>query len=81
MSEEEIFEKLKKIVVEELGADESAVRMDATFEEDLEADSLDLVELVMEIEEEFDIKIPDEDAESLTTVENLVQYIKSKKEE
>jgi len=81
MSEEEIFEKLKKIVVEELGVDESAVRMDATFEEDLEADSLDLVELVMEIEEEFDIKIPDEDAEGLTTVENLVQYIKSKKEE
>ena len=80
MSEEEIFEKLKQIVVNELGADELAVRMDASFEEDLEADSLDLVELVMEIEEAFDIKIPDEDAEGLTTVANLVEYIKNKKE-
>ena len=80
MSEEEIFEKLKQIVVSELGVDEALVRMDASFEEDLEADSLDLVELVMEIEEAFEIKIPDEDAEGLTTVANLVEYIKTKKE-
>lgn len=75
---EDILERLKNIVVEKLGVEESEIRPDASFIDDLGADSLDIVELIMAIEEEFDIEIPDEDAEKLTTVGAAVEYIKNK---
>lgn len=80
MEENEIFEKVKGIVVEQLGVEETAVKMEATFVDDLSADSLDIVELVMEIEEEFDMEIPDADAEKIVTVGDVVDYIKGKQE-
>ena len=80
MSEEEIFEKLKEIIVDQLGVEEDIIKMDATFVEDLSADSLDIVELIMDIEEKFDIEIPDSDAERIVTVSDVVEYVKSKKE-
>lgn len=80
MSNEEIFEKLKNIIVEQLGVNEEAVKEDATFVDDLEADSLDIVELVMNIEEEFEMEIPDEDSEKIVTVGDVVKYIKEHKE-
>ena len=76
MSSEEVLEKVKGIIVEQLGASESAVTMEASFIDDLGADSLDIVELVMAIEEEFDIEIPDADAEKVVTVGDVVDYIK-----
>ncbi|MBQ3573801.1 MAG: acyl carrier protein [Clostridia bacterium] len=72
---EEIFEKVKEIIVEQLGIDEDIVTMDATFTGDLEADSLDIVELMMALEEEFNIEIPDEEAENISTVKDAVSYI------
>lgn len=74
----DIFEKVKEITVEQLGAEEDAVTMDASFVNDLEADSLDIVELMMALEEEFDIEIPDEDAEKISTVGDAVEYIKER---
>lgn len=71
-------DKVKEIIVEQLGADPEAVKPDASFIEDLGADSLDTVELVMAFEEEFGADIPDEDAEKLTTVANVLEYLKSK---
>lgn len=76
MSSEEIFEKVKSIIVEQLGVTETSVTMEASFIDDLGADSLDIVELIMAIEEEFDIEIPDSDAEKVVTVEDVVEYIK-----
>lgn len=76
MNQEEIFEKVKKIIVEQLGVAETSVTMEASFIDDLGADSLDIVELVMALEEEFDIEIPDADAEKVTTVGDVVEYIK-----
>ncbi|HHW44981.1 MAG: acyl carrier protein [Thermoanaerobacteraceae bacterium] len=70
-----VFEKVKSIIVEQLGVDESEVTMEASFIEDLGADSLDIVELVMALEEEFDLVIPDEDAEKIRTVGEAVKYI------
>jgi len=78
MKEEEIFEKVKKIVVEQLGVEEEHVKLDATFVDDLSADSLDIVELIMGIEEEFELEIPDSDAEKIVTVGDVVDYIKDK---
>ena len=75
----EIFEKVKKIVSEQLGVEEEIVNMESTFVDDLEADSLDIVELVMSIEEEFDIEISDEDAEKIVTVGDVVKYIEKNK--
>lgn len=72
---EEIFEKVKEIIVEQLGIDEDIVTMDATFTGDLEADSLDVVELMMALEEEFNIEISDEEAENISTVKDAVTYI------
>ena len=69
-------ERVKKIVVEHLGVEESKVSENASFIDDLGADSLDTVELVMEFEDEFDINIPDEDAEKIQTVGEAVKYIK-----
>lgn len=76
MSSEEVLEKVKAIIVEQLGVAENSVTMDASFIDDLGADSLDIVELVMALEEEFDIEIPDADAEKVVTVEDVVEYIK-----
>ena len=76
MDENELFEKLRKIVVEQLGVSAEEVTRQASFQEDLGADSLDTVELVMALEEEFEVEIPDEDAEKLTTVETALKYIK-----
>ncbi len=68
-------EKIKKIIVEQLGANADEVTPEASFIDDLGADSLDTVELVMALEEEFDIEIPDEDAEKITTVGGAVKYV------
>ena len=76
MSSEEVFERIKAIIVEQLGVTDTSVTMEASFIDDLGADSLDIVELVMAIEEEFDIEIPDADAEKVVTVEDVVEYIK-----
>lgn len=78
MSQEEIFAKVQKIVSEQLGVDASEVKPEASFANDLGADSLDTVELVMALEEEFDIEIPDEAAEEIATVQNAVDYISAK---
>ena len=79
MNKNEIFEKLKNIIVEQLGVNEENVTDEATFVDDLSADSLDIVELIMQIEEEFEIEIPDEDAEKIVTVGDVVKYIESNK--
>ena len=76
MSSEEVFEKVKEIIVEQLGVSDTAVTLEASFIDDLSADSLDIVELIMAIEEAFDIEIPDADAEKVVTVGNVVDYIK-----
>ena len=76
MTTEEVFERVKKIIMEQLGAVDTAVTMEASFLDDLGADSLDIVELVMALEEEFDIEIPDTDAEKVVTVGDVVDYIK-----
>lgn len=72
-----VFEKIKGIVAEQLGVEEEEIKEETSFDE-LNADSLDIVELIMALEEEFDLEIPDEDAEKLTTVGAAVQYVKSK---
>ncbi len=72
------FEKIKQIIVDQLGVDESEVTKEASFIDDLGADSLDTVELVMALEEEFGIEIPDEDAEKIVTVSDIINYIESK---
>ena len=76
MSSEEIFEKVKGIIVEQLGVAEASVTLEASFIDDLGADSLDIVELVMALEEEIDIELPDADAEKVVTVGDVVDYIK-----
>ena len=76
MTQEEIFEKVKGIIVEQLGVTETSVTTESSFIDDLGADSLDIVELVMALEEEFDMEIPDTDAEKVVTVGDVVEYIK-----
>lgn len=76
----ETLEKIRELVVEQLGVDEEQVTPEASFREDLSADSLDIVELVMAFEEEFDIEIPDEDAEQIQTVNDAAEYIKERAE-
>jgi acyl carrier protein len=75
----DVAEKIKEIIVEQLGVTPEQVTPEASFIEDLGADSLDTVELVMALEEEFDIQIPDEEAEKITTVQQAVDYIIAKK--
>ncbi|MEO0539847.1 MAG: acyl carrier protein [Cyanobacteria bacterium P01_A01_bin.105] len=75
MSQTEILEKVQKIVAEQLGVEEAEVKPEANFANDLGADSLDTVELVMALEEEFDIEIPDEAAEGIGTVQAAVDFI------
>ena len=72
------FDRVKKVVVEQLDVNEDEVTPTASFVDDLGADSLDVVELVMGLEEEFDVEIPDEDAEKITTVQNAIDYIREK---
>jgi acyl carrier protein len=72
-----VFEKVKKIVVEQLGVEEEEISMDSSFIDDLGADSLDIVELIMALEEEFDLEIPDSEAEKISTVGDIVDYIKN----
>ena len=75
LDREEILNKIQEITADRLGVDESDVTPDASFREDLEADSLDLVELIMELEEQFGMEIPDEEAEKITTVDEAVEYV------
>ena len=75
----DIAERVKKIVVEHLGVEAAQVKEDAKFIDDLGADSLDTVELVMALEEEFEIEIPDEDAEKITTVHQAIDYINERR--
>ncbi len=70
------FDRIKKVVVDQLGADEADITMEASFVDDLGADSLDIVELIMGLEQEFEIEIPDEDAEKIGTVGDAIEYIK-----
>lgn len=74
---ENIEQRVKKIVAEHLGVNEAEVKIESSFVDDLGADSLDTVELVMALEEEFECEIPDEDAEKITTVQQAVDYINS----
>ncbi|WP_035290679.1 acyl carrier protein [Clostridium sp. KNHs214] len=76
-----VFERVKKIIADQLSLDEEEVRIDSSFIDDLGADSLDIVELIMALEEEFDIEIPDESAEKVATVGDVVEYIKQHVEE
>lgn len=76
MSSEEVFEEVKKIIVDQLGASEASITLEASFIDDLGADSLDIVELIMAIEEQFNLEIPDGDAEKVATVGDVVEYIK-----
>ena len=78
MAKEEIFDKLKELVVDQLGVEEDEVTMEATMQDDLGADSLDLVDLVMSVEEEFGVKVADEDLENITTVGDIVNYIEER---
>ncbi len=78
MEGNEIFEKVKKIIIEQLNVSEDSVTKEASFIDDLGADSLDIVELIMALEEEFDMEIPDADAEKIATVNDVVEYIKDK---
>ena len=77
MKSEEIFGKIKEIIVEQLGVEEGTVKLEAAFIDDLGADSLDIVELIMAIEEEFDIEIPDSEAEKAVTVGDVAKYIEN----
>lgn len=69
------FDKVKEVIIDKLGVEEGSIKSEAHFVNDLGADSLDTVELIMEFEEEFGIEIPDEDAENITTVGSAVEYI------
>ena len=77
MSTDEIFDKVKEIIVEQLNVADNTVTLEASFIDDLSADSLDIVELIMALEEEFDMEIPDSDAEKIVTVNDVVEYIKN----
>ena len=74
-----MFEQIKKIVAENLNVEEESVTLEASFKEDLKADSLDLFEMVMALEEEFDMEIPSEDLEQLETVQDVIIYIENHK--
>jgi len=75
MTREELFDSIKSMIVEQLGVDEGSITEDSSFIDDLNADSLDMVELVMAMEQEFDIEIPDDVAEKVSTVKDAIDYI------
>jgi acyl carrier protein len=77
-SREEIYEQVKNVLTEQLGIEESQITEEASFQEDLDADSLDLVELIMELEDQFGVKISDEDAQGIQTVGQAVDYISTR---
>ena len=74
-----MFEKIKEIIADKLSVDPESITLEASFIDDLNADSLDIVELIMSIEEEFDLEIPDNDAEKIVTIGNIVKYIEEHK--
>ena len=74
---QDAFDRIKKIIIEQLGSEDADISVVSSFIEDLGADSLDIVELIMALEEEFDIEIPDSEAEKITTVGDAVEYIKN----
>jgi acyl carrier protein len=78
VADQEVFEKVKGIIAEQLGVDPGEVKEDSSFVDDLGADSLDIVELVMAFEEAFDLDIPDEDAEKISKVKDAVNYIRER---
>lgn len=73
-----MLEKIKEIVADQLGIDEDDIKLESNFKEDLEADSLDLFELVMALEEEYGVEIPSEDLEKIATVNDIIEYLKNK---
>ena len=73
-----MLEKMKEIIAEQLSVDESEIELSSNFKDDLGADSLDLFELVMALEEEYDVEIPSEDLEKIETVEDIIEYLRSK---
>jgi acyl carrier protein len=76
-SRDEVFERIKEVLAERLSVEESDINEEANFQEDLDADSLDLVEMIMELEDQFGIKIPDDDAQKIQTVGQAVDYVTS----
>ncbi len=77
MNPDAIFEKVKEVIIEQLAVEDEAIKLETSFIDDLGADSLDIVELIMALEEEFDLQIPDSEAEKITTVGDVVDYIKA----
>jgi acyl carrier protein len=75
-NKEQVFDKVRQIIVDQLGVDEEEVTIEASFIDDLGADSLDIVELIMALEEEFGLEIPDDEAEKISTVNDAVEYIR-----
>ena len=77
MNPDAIFEKVKEVIIEQLAVEDETIKLETSFIDDLGADSLDIVELIMALEEEFDLQIPDNEAEKITTVGDVVDYIKA----